>query len=138
MSLSLTPIKVGNYNDTTLKSKPDIQKDFFDIEYNISRINMNGMIGDNPDKIIHKIIDIINQNIISKHPEYCYYIYSPDDEVLPSPFSHSNYVENMIQYMLRNFLYVDKQDYNISIRFYSNKHLQLRKIQFFEYQISHL
>jgi hypothetical protein len=119
ITLSLPPINIKK--NTTFQSKQD---NLFDIKYCISRINMNGMIGDNPSKITNKIIDIINQNIISKHkhPEYCYYIYSSDDEILPSPFSHSNYVENMIPYMLDNFLYTDKQKYNISIRFYSNKH----------------
>lgn len=119
MSLSLTQIEI---DDDTFQSKHCIQKEFVNIEYSISRIDMNGMIGDNPTKIIDKIINIVNQNIISKHPEYCYYIYSTDDETLPSPFSHSNYVEHMIQYTLHNFLYSDTQNYNISIRFYSNKH----------------
>lgn len=122
MSLSLTPIKVNNNKNNTFKNKYYVKKQFVDIEYSISRIDMDGMIGDNPDKIINKIIDIINQNIINKHPEYCYYIYSSDNHILPSPFSHSNYVENMIPYMLSEFLYTDKQNYNISIRFYSNKH----------------
>ena len=103
-------------------SKVDLNKkiDDIDIEYSITGINYEGMMGGNIKEVTNNFIDMIKTNLIDKHPECDYYIQGEFGDYLPSPFSSANYVNYMIPSILHNFIFSEQKKYVLNIRFYSN------------------
>lgn len=92
---------------------------FIDIEYNINKINYNGIMGGEIKDVIKNLKDVINTQIISKNTEFGYYIQGEYDDYMPSPFSHSNSLDYIIPSILYNIVTYNKKKIIFKICFFS-------------------
>ena len=98
------------------------------MEYYIPLINYNGILSGNIEDITTNFINVINSVIVSKHLDCSYYIQEDNYDNLPSPFSNSNTIKNIIPVIIFDFVKNNNDNCTFKIRFISN----LKKINIFD------
>ena len=111
MSKHPSPINLPKYTEK------NIFKNDIDIEYKIPLIDYNGMMYGDIKTVCNNFINMIEEQIISKHTDLEYYIQGEYGDYLPSPFSHSNTVRFIVENIFYNLSSYDKKKYVFKIRF---------------------
>ena len=99
-----------------------------DIEYNIPLIKFNGLMGGTIKEVTDKFINMIEAELISKHPDCTYYIYGESDDYMPSPFSNSNTIKFIVPNIFYNIVTSNRNKFIFKIRIFSNS----KKFDFFD------
>lgn len=102
-----------------IKSQENNKNNIF-IEYDIPLINYNGILSGDIKDITTNFINAINSVIVSKHLDCSYYIQKDMEDNLPSPFSNSNTINNIIPGIVFEFIKNNNNDCTFKIRFISN------------------
>ena len=118
MSNHPSPINLPKY---TVKEKKNIFKNDIDIEYKIPLIDYNGMMYGDIKTVCNNFINMIEEQIISKHTDLEYYIQGEYDDYLPSPFSHSNTVRFIVENIFYNLSSYDKKNMYLKLDFFQIK-----------------
>lgn len=103
-------------------------KNIIFIEYDIPLINYNGILSGDIKNITTNFINALKSIIVSKHLDCSYYIQKDMDNNIPSPFSNSNTINNIIPGIIYDFVEKNKSKYIFKIRFISNS----KNINFFD------
>ena len=127
MSNHPSPIIIPNFKEKQHKMN---FKKLIEIQYDIPSLNYNGMMCGEIKNICDDFINMIEDQIISKHSDLQYYVQGEYGDYLPSPFSNSNTINFTIQNIFYNLVCYNKKKYIFKIRFYSNS----SKFDFFDTQ----